>query len=669
MNQPVESIPAGFAGLKPKPLPSFENSGDVFWHKLGRASIDFAALQDSEDDHGTRVQLRSPEKPWYRELAADSRFGDIRWFKDPTGRMLPTNRQGHPDFKQVFIGYPEIPVEGQGDELGEIFTEAADTAVLRRGAQGIEVLLIQRASGYFALPGGIRTQIGEEPLYLIDAEGIYCQRPCAKESAAETARRVLQQKAGIELPAEAFQHVVYSGIVDDVRNSSGAAMYSTVFAYVDEQNAIRTTAQVLSGLVAPFVPLRELLNNHSEPTLGGLWGSHAYCLKQALWHEYATRPDRFNALTEEDRNTLREVLAYDPLDTLLDEEVAYAAQNQWASVQWNHRLPWPVRGPLMSPLEGGNLLPGMEKLQGHLGLVPAWIMKKARRLPSYSIDELISDLELHRDNHSDIPEHINFRYLEALKREDPQRIRKWMHYLGKEAFEANRIWVRSAVAVLKRLGIDKKQLGSLYTGGASLESLLELKRQMMAVEGARSIPELVLMLAENEQVNDFMVGSHAAWREGTYSKTIQPGQITANPYRTGERTVVIRKQVNELGERIMLELRALPQQDPALSEADLASRASKTINTSVNKLRQEMEASPTPSGAQTFALMLQIGKMLGELASEKSLLPVFRTQLHNQIGDLVYVVKMDANSAVISGILNAARKQGARLKYKIEPEL
>ena len=126
--------------------------------------------------------------------------------------------------------------------------------------------------------------------------------------------------------------------------------------------------------------------------------------------------------------------------------------------------------------------------------------------------------------------------------------------------------------------------------------------------------------------------------------------------------------MSKLGEDITQELKSLIEQTPALSEAELASAASKTIHTKVNKLRQELEASPTPSGAQTFSLMLQIGKMLGELANDKQLPPVFRTQLHNQIGDLVYVVKMDANSAVISGILNAARKQGARLKFKIEPE-
>ncbi|MCD6051912.1 MAG: hypothetical protein K0Q55_3330 [Verrucomicrobia bacterium] len=667
MNQ-HESIPSGFTGLKPKPLPSFENSGDVFWHKLGRASIDFAALKDSHEDHRTRIQLKAPNKPWYHALASDLNFGDIRWFMDPTGRMLPPNRHGHPDFKQVFTGYPEIPVEGQGDELGEIFTEAADTVVLRRGAQGIEVLLTQRSSGYFALPGGIRAQAGDDQLYEINAAGVYRQIPEAKETAVETARRALREKAGIELPSDALGQPLYYGIVDDVRNSSGAAMYSTLFSYVDEKSAIKTTAQILTGIIAPFVPLSELLHNHSEPTLGGLWGSHAYFLKLALWHEYVVHPTRFKELTEEERNTLREILAYDPLDTLLDDEVTYAAQNQWASVQWNYRLPWPVRGPLMTPLEGGYLLPGMEKLQGHLGLVPAWIMKKARRLPDYGVDELISDLELHRDNHSDIPEYINFRYLESLKHEDPERIKKWLQYLGKEAIEANRVWVRSAMAILKRLGIDKKHLGSLQPGTATLESLLELKRQMMAVEAARSITELVQMLAENDQANDFMVVSHTAWRENTYSKFMQPGQITANPYRPGERSVVIRGLVHDLGESIRHDLADLRSQTPPLSDGDLAIKASKAVGARITKLRQELEANPTVSGAQSFSVMLQIGRMLEEMVKDRSLPPVFRTQIQNQIGDLVYVVKMDANSAVISGILNAARKQGARLKYKIEPE-
>ncbi|HEY1171835.1 MAG TPA: hypothetical protein VGH19_10730 [Verrucomicrobiae bacterium] len=666
MNQ-QETIPSGFAGLKPKPLPSFENSGDVFWHKLGRASIDFAALKDSRDDHRTRIHLKAPNKPWYHSLASDLRFSDIQWFMDPTGRMLPPNRHGHPDFAQVFPGYPEIPVEGQGDELGEIFTEAADTVVLRRGEKGIEVLLTQRASGYFALPGGIRAQNGEGQLYEINDAGVYRQLPEGRETSAETARRALREKAGIDLPAEAFNRVVYSGIVDDVRNSSGAAIYSTVYSYVDESNSIKTTAQILSGIIAPFIPLQELLHNHSEPTLGGLWGSHSYFLKQALWNEFVVQPKRFKELTEEERNALREVLAYDPLDGLLDDEVAYAAQNQWASVQWNHRLPWPVRGPLMTPLDGGYLLPGMEKLQGHLGLVPAWIMKKARRLPEYNIDELISDLELHRDNHSDIPEYINFRYLESLKHETPERIKKWMQYLGKEAIEANRIWVRSAMAVLKRLGIDKKQLGSFRPGSPTLESLLELKRQMMAVECARSIPEIVQMLAENDQANDFMVVSHTSWRENTYSKTIQPGQITTNPYRPGERSVVIRGMVHDLIANVRQDLAELEKQTSP-SDSDLAVKISKAIGARVSKLRQELEANPTVSGAQSFALMLQIGRALEDLARDRALPQLFRTQATNQINDLVYVVKMDANSAVISGILNAARKQGARLKYKIEPE-
>jgi 8-oxo-dGTP pyrophosphatase MutT (NUDIX family) len=668
MNQPVESIPAGFDELRPKPLPSFENSGDVFWHKLGRASIDFAALKDTQEEHQTSIKLKAPNKPWYRALSSDPRFSEIQWFKDPTGRMLPPNRYGHPDFMQVFTGYPEIPVEGQGDELGEIFTEAADTVVLRHGAQGIEVLLIQRASGYYALPGGIRAQKDEQNLYVITQSGAYQQIPEAKESAVETAKRALREKAGIDLPLTAFGRIVYSGIVDDVRNSSGAAMYSTVFAYVDETLSLKTNAQILTGIVAPFIPLQELLKNRSEPTLGGLWGSHAYFLKQALWHEYVVQPERFNALSEDEHNTLRAVLSHDPLDTLLDDEVTYSAQNQWASVQWNHRVPWPVRGPLMMPLDGGELLPGMEKMQGHLGLVPAWILKKARRLPDYSIEELISDLELHRDNHSDIPEHINFRYLEALKNADPLRVRKWLEYLGKEAIEVNHVWVRSAMAILNRLGIDKKKLGALQPGTATLESLLELKRQMMAVESARSIAELVQMLAENDQAKDFMVVSHTAWRETTYKTFIQPGQITANPYRPGERSSFIRALVLELIENIRQDLNNLAAQVPPLNASDLASQASKTIGTRVTNLRKDLEANPTVSGAQTFAVMLQIGKMLENLAADRSLLQVFRNQIQNQMGNLVYVVKMDANSAVISGILNAARKQGARLKYKIEPE-
>lgn len=666
--KPSETIPAGFAALKPKPLPGFENSGDVYWHKLGRASIDFSALKDSRDDHRTRVRFRTPNKPWYHALSSDLQFEQIRWFKDPTGRMLPPNRHGYPDFKQSFTGYPEIPVEGQGDELGEIFTEAADTVLLRRTTKGIEVLLIQRASGYFSLPGGIRAPLGDEQLYEISDAGIYRQISEAKESAADSARRALREKAGLELPADAFDKVVYSGIVDDVRNSSGAAMYSTAFSYVDKQSLLRTTLQALSGVTAVFVPLQELLSNHSEPTLGGLWGSHAYFLKQALWHEYVTQPAQFNELTDAERTTIREVLAYDPLDTLLDDEVVYAAQNQWASVQWSRRVPWPVRGPLMTPLEDGYLLSGMEKLQGHLSLVPAWIMKKARRLPDYSIDELISDLELHRDNHTDIPEYINFRYLEVLKHESSERIAKWLQYLGKEAIEANLVWVRSAMAVLKRLGIDKKHLGTLQSGTPTMEGLLELKRQMIAVEGARSIVELIQMLSENDQSCDFMVNAHTAWREATYSKFIQPEQITANPYRAGERSVVIRDAVRELGENLRADQAALQAQAPPLNEGDMASKASKTITARITKLRQELEANPIVSGAQTFYLMLQIGRVLEELVADRSLPSVFRTQIQNQLGDLVYVVKMDANSAVISGILNAARKEGARVKYKIEPE-
>jgi len=668
MNESVETVPAGFAALKPRPLPSFENSGDIFWHKLGRASIDFAALKDSQEDNRTRIQLKAPNKPWYHALASDPRFENIRWFKDPTGRMLPPNSYGHPDFMQVFTGYPEIPVEGQGDELGEIFTEAADTVVLRRGDQGIEVLLTQRASGYFALPGGIRSQKDGGNLYEISETGVYQQIAGSKASEVETARRALREKAGIELPVEAFGRPVYSGIVDDVRNSSGAAMYSTVYAYVDETSSLKTNAQLLTGIVAPFIPLQELLQNRSEPTFGGLWGSHGYFLKQALWHEYVIQPARFQALTEAERNTLREALSFDVLDTLLDDEVTYAAQNQWASVQWKHRVPWPVRGPLMIPLDGGELLPGMEKMQGHLGLVPAWILKKARRLPDYTIDELISDLELHRDNHSDIPEHINFRYLEALKQVQPERVTKWLAYLGKEAIEANHVWVRSAMAILKRLGIDKKQLGSLQPGTATLASLLELKRQMMAVESARSIAELVQMLAENDEAKDFMVVSHTAWREGTYSAFIQPGQITANPYRPGERSSFIRGQIIELVENIRTDLADLNTQLSERNAGDMATQASKTIGTRITNLRKDLEANPTASGAQTFAVMLQIGRMLENLASDRTLPSVFRTQIQNQMGNLVYVVKMDANSAVISGILNAARKQGARLKYKIEPE-
>jgi len=164
------------------------------------------------------------------------------------------------------------------------------------------------------------------------------------------------------------------------------------------------------------------------------------------------------------------------------------------------------------------------------------------------------------------------------------------------------------------------------------------------------------------------VVSHTAWREGTYSAFIQPGQITANPYRPGERSSFIRGQIIELVENIRTDLADLNTQLSERNAGDMATQASKTIGTRITNLRKDLEANPTASGAQTFAVMLQIGRMLENLASDRTLPSVFRTQIQNQMGNLVYVVKMDANSAVISGILNAARKQGARLKYKIEPE-
>jgi ADP-ribose pyrophosphatase YjhB (NUDIX family) len=663
--KPSEIVPAEFASLKPKPLPGFENSGDIYWHKLGRASIDFAALKDSREDR-TRLQLKAPNKPWYRALNADPRFTEIRSFCDPTGKTLLPNRFGHPDFKQAFAGYPEIPIEGQGDELGEIFTEAADTIILREGESGIEVMLIQRASGYFALPGGIRAQVNDSKLYEIDSTGVYRQLPAAKETAIETARRSLRDKAGTHLPVEAFSHVVYSGIVDDIRNSNGAALYSTVFSLVDEQHQIKLPKGFPPEICACFVPVQSLLRNHNEPTLGGLWGSHAYFLKLALWAEYVVLPARFQKLSSEQRDVLRQTLAYDPLDTLLAEEVSYAAQNQWASGQWTRRVPWPVRGSLMSPLDGGQLLSGMEKLQGHPGLVPAWIMKKSRRLHDYSIDDLRADLELHRDNHSDIPEQVQFSYLSNLKQEAPERIQQWLQYLGKEALEANHVWVSSALAILKRLGIDKKNLGLLESGDDAMESLLEFKRQLMAIEAARSIAELVQMLTENDQACDYMVTAHTAWREPTYG--LPAGSLTTDPYRRGERPAALRKLVKSFSEEVISDGRSFKARLETGSAGELTQAAAKTLAGRVANLRQTVEKNPAVSGAQSFNLMLQIGSALEELAANDKLPLVFRAQIRNQLADLVFVVKMDANSAVVSGILNAARKQGAKVKYKIEPE-
>jgi hypothetical protein len=293
-------------------------------------------------------------------------------------------------------------------------------------------------------------------------------------------------------------------------------------------------------------------------------------------------------------------------------------------------------------------------------------LKKARRLPDYGIDEFITDLELHRDNHKDIPEHIHFRYLINLRNENPERIRKWMQYLGKEAIEANHVWVRSAVAILKRLGIDKKQLGNLKTGDEAMESLLEFKRQMIAVEGARSIAELIQMLAENEQACDFMVNAHTAWRETTYA--LPEGSLTTDPYRRGERAEVLRKMVQQMGDGILADGREFKAKIATTSEGELTQQAAVTLSERVSRLRHEVEKNPLVSGAQSFYLMLQIGRALEELAPMQTLPAIFRTQIQNQLADLVCVVKMDANSAVVSGILNAARKQGAKVKYKIEPE-
>jgi ADP-ribose pyrophosphatase YjhB (NUDIX family) len=667
MSSPNETIPAGFESLKPQPLPGFENSGDVYWHKFGRATIDFAALKDTREDR-TRVLPGTPDREWYHALAKDPRFGEIKSFEDPTGQRLPPNRQGHPDFIKAFPGYPEIPVAGQGDELGEPFTEAADTVLLRHGPEGVEVLLIRRESGYFALPGGIRAHLKNQASHAIDAAGVYRQIQTAQEPTAETARRALRNKAGIELPGSAFQKAVYTGIVDDIRNSSGAAMYSTVFAVVDDERRLNPATHPPPAFTTRFVTLKELLNSHSEPTLGGLWGSHAYFLQRAIWSEFVVNPARFNSLSEGERAELKQVLAYDPLDQLLDDEVTCAAQNHWASAQWGRRLPWPVRGSLLSPLQGGAPVPGMEAMQGHLSLVPAWVMKKAHRLPGYGVDDLIADLDTHRDNHTDIPHQMDFRYLEVLKREEPARIAQWVQYLGSEAITANRVWVRSALAVLERLGLDKKNLGALQPGDPKLEGLLELKRQMISAERARSIAELIQTLAENDLVCDFMIRAHTAWREQTYRQTIQPGQLTADPYRQGERSMVMGTLVAEFKEGLVEEFAKLSDASAAFGKGDPVSYLSQTVTTRVAALRQELEANPVVSGAQTFYLMLQIGRVLEELAADRYLPHGFRALLHNQIGDLVYIVKMDANSAVVSGILNAARKQGARLKYKIEPE-
>ncbi len=656
-SQQNKVVPADFLGLEPSAYPSFENSGEIYWHKLGRASMDLAELTDAKEDKGA-VALAAPDKDWFQPIARDERFRNIKAFEDPTGRRLPPNEHGHPDFMQAYPGYPAIPVIGQGDELGEPFTGAVDTVVLRHGACDIEVLLIQRGSGYYAFPGGVVQQTQKGKTYEIDAEGIYRQLTSAHESPATTARRALQRRAGIDLPEDRFTREVYSGILDDIRNSSGAAMYGRVFAVVDDARNVPEPKSTSAQREARFVPLAELLNNTQEPTLDGLWGCHAFLLKWALWSEFVTDPDRYAKLNETDRDQIRQVLAYDPLDYLLSDEVTYAAQNHWASAQWGRRLPWPVRGTICFPLVGGAILPGMERMHGHPSLVPAWVMRKARRLRSYSIDELIADLELHRDNHEGIPATVDFSYLRALYHAEPKDVMEWMDYLGHEALEANRVWVHNAEAILDRLRINKKELGCLEDGDSMVTQLLELKRQMQALEGATSLSNLALRLEENPEGQDFMIRAHSGWRETFHQQHLPPKSVTQAPYREGIDPRIIAVEIQQF----QTDLRAAWKQVVESWGNTRPKLFGETLARRVTQLRNRFEIDPLVSGVQTFQLMLSIGRVLEQMAATGDLTPPIVTSINNQLSDLLYVIKMDANSAVITGILNAARKEGAKLR-------
>jgi hypothetical protein len=435
-------------------------------------------------------------------------------------------------------------------------------------------------------------------------------------------------------------------------------MYGRVFAIVDDARAVPEPKSTSTEREARFVPLSELLNNTQEPTLDGLWGCHAFLLKWALWLEFITNPERYAKLNETDRDQIRQVMAYDPLDYLLSDEVTYAAQNHWASAQWGRRLPWPVRGAICFPMVGGAILPGMERMQGHPSLVPAWIMRKARRLHRYTIDELIADLELHRDNHEGIPATVDFSYLRALYHADAKDVSDWTGYLGHAALDANRVWVHNAEAILDRLRINKKELGGLEDGDSLVTQLLELKRQMQALEGATSLSNLAQRLEENQEGRDFMIRAHSGWRETYYQQYLPPKSITQAPYREGIDPRIVAGGLQQFEE----ELRAAWKQVTESWGATRPRLFGETLARRVTQLRTRFETDPQVAGGQTFHLMLAIGRSLEQMAATGNLSQPIVNSINNQLGDLLYVIKMDANSAVVTGILNTARKEGAKLR-------
>ncbi|MEW6303584.1 MAG: hypothetical protein AB1705_08945 [Verrucomicrobiota bacterium] len=658
------NIPPGFEPFAPKPYPAFVNSGEVYWHKLGKASLDLSRLEGATTD-GTAIFLPPPAVEWFHPIQQDERFDEIKWYEDPNGKRIPPNHFGHPDFRQAFPGYPDIPVVGQGDELGETFTETADVAVMRIGERGVEVLLFQRPSGYYALPGGIVLQTVKGKGYEIDDQGVYRQLKSAHEKAAVTARRSLLRKAGIDLPEKRFNTEVYQSVLDDIRNSSGAAMYAHVFCILDTSGEIPDPDPELLGHDARFFTLAELVDEFGEPTLPSLWGCHAFLLQNVLWYGFVVNPENFARLYETDKELIKEVLSYHPFTHLLDDEVTSAAQDHWASQQWGRRLPWYVRGNIESPRRGGGVLPGMTGKQGHRSLVPAWIMRKACRFPGYNVEHLIQDLDFHKSAHADIPRETDFSYLITLKHADPKLITEWLAYLGREALEANKVWVSRAESVLGQLNIDRTRLGELRLGDAKLNQLLELKRQMKFVEGAQTFAQLRQALAENQQVFDFMVRAHAGWREHTYG--LPDGSVTKDPHSPG----VDKNLVPTFIERLRRDISRFI--DAANHPADPANRRPKNLQqiltVEIPRWRKKLEMSPSTSAAQTFGLMLDMGHLMEEFTGP-GLTEDTRQFLSNQIADLLYVIKMDANSAVITGILNAARKQGARLEQELpKPEL
>jgi len=234
-----------------------------------------------DDKRSWDIQYPDYAPPYYRDPSVEANTGKGQRWGEPESRVNKANLdlEGFKKFLATSNDkdipknpYGRTGIVGQGllGKWGENW--AADPVITRHDPKTgkLLVLLIQRTEGEWAIPGG-----------MVDPED---------SKLSLTAARELKEETGLDIKMDAAEEV-YTGIVDDARNTDNSWMMTKVYHLHLDTGVSQKIDKVPLETEAPCEVRQVMWITYDDPRLQNLFASHTQFIKITL----ASLPEKINS--------------------------------------------------------------------------------------------------------------------------------------------------------------------------------------------------------------------------------------------------------------------------------------------------------------------------------------------------------------------------------------